>query len=236
MFQAAEELAARQHAISEYPNEACGLIVSGRYVPCTNSAAAKGGNFRIAAQEMLAAAQLGDVQAIIHSHIKPEHGPFPSSHDMSEQQKMGIPWGITATDGISATPLTWFGDHILDVPLLGREFCPGVQDCYAILRAQRWQEKGIKLPDFARDAEWWTKGGDLFTEGFEKAGFYKIEKSDAAAGDVILMQIRSKKPNHCAVLLDNGLMIHHVTGQLSRREPYGRWLPFVTHWLRHRDA
>lgn len=235
MFASEIETAARQHTIEAFPNEACGLVVGEDYIRCTNSSATPEASFRIPAREWVKAAECGPVRAVIHSHTPP-NGAFPSAHDMAEQQRTQLPWGIIATDGVSASQVTWFGEHILDVPLVGRQFIPGVQDCYASLRAEYWQNRGVKLLDFPRDAEWWLKGGDLFTEGFEKAGFRRIEKKDARPGDVILMQIRSKKPNHCAVLLDNGLMIHHVTGQLSRREPYGRWLNFVTHWLRYQDA
>ncbi|CDH24888.1 putative phage minor tail protein (phage tail protein) (fragment) [Xenorhabdus bovienii str. kraussei Becker Underwood] len=43
-------------------------------------------------------------------------------------------------------------------------------------------------------------------------------------GDVIIMQVQANEPNHAGVYIGDGLMIHHMYGQLSNRVPYsGYW-------------
>ena len=219
--------AARAHAIEAWPKEACGIVVDGVYKRARNTARDPEQTFRMPANTFA----MRDVQAVIHSHCEPAHGPWPSAADMRGQLDTAVPWGIVWTDGQTAREPLWLGEHTLDADLLGRPFRPGVYDCYALVRAWYWRELGVKLPEFPRDADWWHAGGNLLADGFEPAGFRAVD--DIRVGDVLLMQIRSKVPNHCAVALDNGLMLHHLENRLSAREVMGRFLPFVTHRLRH---
>ena len=52
--------------------------------------------------------------------------------------------------------------------------------------------------------------------------------------------MHSRVPNHVAVLLDGGWMLHHPASvrpydimRVSYREPLARWKRHVTHWLRY---
>ena len=233
MFGSKIEEAAFAHAAAQSPFESCGVVIDGEYVPCENSHLDPENHFQIKKTHWIALSKKGKIQAVIHSHTG-THGPFPSAHDMEAQQNTGLPWAVVTI--APKKKITWFGDQVLDVPLVGREFIPGVQDCYSIIRGYYWQERGVKLKEFPRDAEWWMDGKNLFRDGFQEAGFYAIPKEQLQEGDVMLMQIRSKTPNHGAVILKGGLMLHHVNNQLSRREPFCRWLPYATHWLRFGNA
>lgn len=213
------DAAAQAHALAEWPRESVGYVVGDAYVPQSNIALDPVREFAVADS-----AWSDDVQAVIHSHtISLDRAP--GAADMRSQISAGVPFGILATDGNVATPILWFGDHVLDEPLVGRTFVPGVTDCYELVRAWMWQERKIKLRPFARDADWWERGGDLLAQSFEKAGCKRISVEDARAGDGLLMAIPATGIiNHCAVLLGGGLMLHHRAGQLSRREPWsGAW-------------
>ncbi|VDZ64752.1 NlpC/P60 family [Serratia odorifera] len=49
------------------------------------------------------------------------------------------------------------------------------------------------------------------------------------------MQVRADEPNHAAVYLGDGIMIHHMYGQLSQRVPYGGyWLARTIVTLRYK--
>jgi cell wall-associated NlpC family hydrolase len=49
-----------------------------------------------------------------------------------------------------------------------------------------------------------------------------------------LMQIRSKVPNHAAVYIGDGMIMHHMYKRLSTRDMYGgMWADHATHVLRH---
>ena len=125
------------------------------------------------------------------------------------------------------------GDHRLGDSLVGRVFIHGVTDCYGLIRSWYWQERHVKLPEFPRDHEWWKDGGNLYEEGFGPAGFRIVAAQDAVTGDVALINFRSKVPNHGGVLLDGGLLLHHLMGRKSVREPVGRWTPMISKWLRY---
>lgn len=80
-----------KHAIDEYPNEACGLMVSGVYVPSKNIAPNPKFDFRIDPKCWISASIFGDTQYIIHSH---NDLPTPSDMDIEEQKLSGLPWTI----------------------------------------------------------------------------------------------------------------------------------------------
>lgn len=210
---------AQDHALVEWPRECVGYVIGGAYVAQKNIASDPVREFRV-----IDSAWSDEVQAVIHSHTT-SFDWSPSKADMQSQLSAGVPFGILATNGDTTTPLLWFGDHVLDEPLIGRQFVPGVTDCYELVRAWVWQERGIKLRSFPRDVSWWERGENLLMQSFEAAGYVRVAVEEARPGDGLLMAIPATGVvNHCAVLLDSGLMLHHRAKQLSRREPWsGAW-------------
>lgn len=237
MFGSDVQAAAQRHALAEYPREAVGFVIAGAYAPQVNVAADPGNQFCVAPE-----AWDDDVQAVIHSHTLTYGLPAdrdaraPSAADMQAQLAAAVPFGIVATDGEIATDILWWGDHLLDEPLIGRRFVPGVLDCYELVRAWCWQERAIRLPSFPRDAEWWEHGQDMLAQGFSSAGFVRVAIEDAQRGDSFLIALPAHGVvNHCGVLLEGGLMLHHRAGQLSRREPWsGAWRRLTRLVVRHR--
>jgi proteasome lid subunit RPN8/RPN11 len=221
--------AARTHAAAEFPKEACGIVIGGKYQPISNVAAEPMHDFEMSGD---AWTSHGNVQAVVHSH-GPESALAPSANDMRHQISTNVPWGITRTDGAAASPVLWWGDFRLDEPLIGRHFIHGVTDCYSAIRSWRWQNCQIKLPDFPRNDLWWTADEDLYNEGFPRAGYRVVPESEAAVGDVALINFRSKVPNHGGTLVEDGLLFHHLQNRLSCREPVGRWRSMITKWLRY---
>jgi cell wall-associated NlpC family hydrolase len=98
-------------------------------------------------------------------------------------------------------------------------------DCWGLCRDWYARERGVDLPDPARRDGWWDDGStDLYGDDpMKAAGFEKIDLASIAAGDLILMQIRSRNlvPNHAAIYLGDGLILHHLHGRLSSRDVYG---------------
>ncbi|MGQ7247604.1 C40 family peptidase [Halomonas sp. V046] len=226
----------RAEALAAYPEEAVWLITDDGCRQVKNTADDPLATFAIGKRDMAAATAHG-LLAIIHSH--PDYPDCPSEADMRGQIASGVPWGIVATDGTDTTPIRWWG-HGDRPELIGRGFAHGVTDCYALIRDYYAMELAIDLPEFPRSWEWWLKGQDLYRDGFAEAGFRVIEANEARPGDMWFAQLRSDVPNHAGVLLDHGLALHHPSARnpvdperLSRREPIGRWFPYITHWLRH---
>jgi cell wall-associated NlpC family hydrolase len=241
----AAALALRQHAIAEFPRECIGMIdAAGAYLPLTNHAAGDAAERHALADRRVVAQQMaiGNLRALCHSH--PGGPDCPSETDMISQMEMEVPFVIVSTNGTATTePFAWGDQLIDDEPLIGRPFQHGVTDCYAMIRAYYRTERGVLLPDFARNWEWWqdeTPGEkDLYSRHFADAGFAQINRAAVLPGDVWLAAIRSEVPNHAGVLLDGGLSLHHPSsglphdpGRLSKRDPIARWTPHITHWLR----
>lgn len=223
------------HAVAEYPRESCGLILSnGEYLPCENTAADPEHDFRIAVKEMAR-----NIAAVVHSH--PDGPGEPTASDMQSQISCGVPFGICVSYKDYAEPAFFWGDSLPVLPLLGRQFRHGPSgsdgrgDCYALVRDYYRLERGVALPDFPRDNDWWRSGEDLYSANFEEAGFRAMTPEEQPEpGDVALIIVpRSNVVNHAAVYLGSGLILHHLYNRLSVREPVGRWQRHIVRWIRY---
>lgn len=227
------------HAQQEFPREACGLLLvhKGRqiYAPCRNLGVGTD-QFVIHPEDYFHADRRGQIVAVVHSH--PNLPAAPSQADRVACEATGLPWFIVSYPGGDWRQLTPEG---YVAPLVGRQWAHGVLDCYSLLRDWYAQERGIELLDFARLDEWWLRGENLYVDNFAKAGFAPVEGAglggiDPEEGDVLLMQIASPVPNHAAIYLGDGLILHHLQGRLSSRDVYGGyWRKVTTHVLRYRQ-
>lgn len=231
--------AIRAEALAAYPNEAVWLITSAGCRRVANIAEDPTSTFKVANQDM-AYAMSETLLAVVHSH--PDYPDCPSAADMRGQLSSAVPWAIVATDGQATKPLRWFGVANTD-PLVGRGFVHGIQDCYALIKDYYAQELGIQLPEYPRDWEWWLNGEDLYSQGFETAGFVEINAAQAKPNDMWLAQLRGKVASHGGLLLENGLALHHPSGRhpvdesrISLREPITRWMPYITRWFTHKES
>lgn len=228
------------HAVAVYPRECCGFIVGGEYRPCRNVAADPDNGFAIDPEDSAAAEDTGQITALVHSH--PGASAKPSQADLTAAEAAGIPLWIICSVGAQADGSVavedWheFSPNGYSAPLIGCEFSHGTNDCYGLVRRYYWQMHGVDLPDFPRSCEWWNDGrSDLYAQ-FPQAGFEELPAgSEPQTGDVLLMHIRSRNnvPNHAAVCIGGGNIIHHVWGQLSRRDMLARYMPYVSHVLRY---
>jgi proteasome lid subunit RPN8/RPN11 len=220
-----------EHAAECFPNECCGLIVNGRYRPCRNSATGPD-MLDIHPEDWAAAEDEGPIEAICHSH--PNGSNLPSALDLKMMDRSRKPWWILGREGLrKIAPV-----H----SLLGREFEYGVHDCFKLATDYYRTCWGVEVPEFDhQEYGWWKHGKNLFLEQFEKAGFFEIPMEDLRIGDGILMQIESDPgnpvPNHCAVLVDDNLILHHMYKRLSTRDVYGDYFRKVSvRYLRNRQC
>lgn len=226
MFGYSVTAAAKQHALNDWPNESVGYVVNGEYFAQVNIADKPREAFLVAKT-----AWSEDVQAVIHSHPvaaidpRPYDQRAPTADDMLGQYSSDVPWGIIAATKQEATDPLWFGDQVLDQPLIGRKFVPNVTDCYELMRAYVHQKFKVYLPPVPRDRMWWETKQDVLADNFAKLGFEQVKPENVRAGDGLLIAIPATGViNHCAVLLENGLMLHHRWGELSRTTPWcGAW-------------
>ena len=210
-------------ARAAYPHEACGLIYVSRGKPrlfmCENVARDPLRDFVISAEQFPEAEGLGEVVGVVHSH--PDGTAQPSGMDEAAHRASGLTWwiiGIPADGGAAdMVCLPAAGP----TPLVGRPFVHGVMDCFTLIRDWYAQERGIQLPDFEREDDWWHKGQNLYIENYARAGFVALpDGAETKPGDILLMNIGANVCNHGAVLVRDNVILHHLTGRLSCQEFY----------------
>lgn len=113
----------------------------------------------------------------------------------------------------------------------------GLNDCYTRVQDFFLWEFGVELTNYARPDNWAYVGFDFFTEFFQKEGFSEvnIRPNNVRFGDLLLMNLqRSPVPNHIAIYLGQGQILHHLRDRLSEVEPYSvRWQSRVQRIIRH---
>lgn len=227
---------AMRHAKDEAPREACGLLVRiegvEAYIPCRNLAKSSD-HFILSPDDYAAAEDYAEVVAIIHSH--PATPPEPSQADLISCEASGLPWHVcnpnTETWGFCEP-----SGH--QAPLVGRDWVWGITDCWTLCRD--WlREHGLEVRDWERPAtpEQFEQN-PFFDDRWSETGFYELkEDDDYAAGDLLLMCIRSQRPNHIAIYIGDGLILHHLRYRPSCQEIYGGWLQKCTsRRLRHYNS
>ena len=226
-----------QHAAAALPNEACGLIVAAgkrhRVIPARNVSAEPRTTFEIAEEAWLEVAEGEEVIGIFHSH--PYGSPEPSMADRTMCEATGLTWHIVSFPGGGYRSIEPNG---FEAPYLQRPYVHGVHDCFSIVRDWYNREWNLGLPDFPREYEWWLKGGNLYVDHYAECGFVEISDDvPIEIGDGFLISIGSQgKPNHSAIYVGDGAILHHVQGRLSSKDVYGgMWQRHTVARLRHRS-
>lgn len=216
------------HGIQDYPRESCGLIaiVDGaeRYFRCRNIGHGTE-HFVMCPQDYADVEERGEIVMVVHSH--PNMVAKPSQGDRVACEKSNLPWFIVA---VWKEPGDLYpriaGDCVFEptgyqAPLVGRQFFFGILDCYTLIKDWYERERGIILPEFERRDNFWKDGTDLYAQ-YAQVGFVEVTDGTLEVGDVIMMQIRAPIANHAGIYLGEGLILHHMMGQLSSRDPYAR--------------
>lgn len=232
----------RAEAQARYPQEACGLIVAvgkkTKFMPCRNISHLPNEQFVMSPEDWIKAAEMGEVVALWHSH--PNGNCKPSEPDRAGCEASQIPWLISAVHK-SGEYFTHFGPELVEpsgfeADYIGRPYVFGVFDCYVLVGDYYKREFGIELDRLpqCRIPEWWKHGHDFFGEHYAGQGFVEVTDESWKAGDLLLFSSDSAVPNHIAVYVTSDIILHHVIGRLSRREPMGTfWRTRITHHIRH---
>lgn len=223
------------HATEQAPKECCGLLVISngkqKYIPCKNLGVGTD-NFVLDPIDYDKADTAGEIVAVIHSH--PNMSAKPSQADLVACEASGLPWFIL---GYPSMVWEYLEPNGYVAPLVGRQWTHGILDCYSIIKDWYMQEQCIELPDFERFDEWWLKGQNLYLDNILKVGFKPINQDQLQKGDVILMAIGSSVPNHGALYLGDGIILHHIQNRLSTREVFGGyWLKNTTGYYRYENS
>ena len=117
------------------------------------------------------------------------------------------------------------------IPLLGRDYEFGKNDCWSLVRAYYKEKLNIDLPTLKFEDDWWDKGLNYFDDLFDVFGFYEVEEPQEH--DVILFNVMCEIPNHCGVYVGEDIFLHHAVDRLSCRESiHTLWGRYITRYAR----
>jgi len=208
------------HAKRDYPAECCGVVIlkdkKEHYRPCRNLSQTPSEKFILAPKDFAQAEEEGFITAIVHSH--PDATSRPSKLDEAMCDDSGVPWVIVSWPEGDLRMIYPRGE----LPLLERPFVLGHSDCWGLVMSYFRQVHGVELTDYRVDFPWWEDEypENLYRDNWYACGFREFT-GPPKPGDLIMMQIQSKKWNHAGIMLEKNMMLHHLYGRLSNRTPYG---------------
>ncbi|MGQ7808211.1 C40 family peptidase [Hafnia alvei] len=207
------------HAAEVYPAKCCGVVAQKsrveRYFPCRNIAENPTEQFHLSPEDYIAAERWGTVTGIVHSH--PDATTQPSELDKAQCDAMAMPWHIVSYPEGDFRTVMPRGE----LPLVGRAFVLGHTDCWGLVMSYFRQTHGIVLNDYRVDYPWWESGREnLYLDNWYECGFREFS-GPPQSGDMVIMQVSAPVANHAGILLDDGMLLHHMYGMLSQRVPYG---------------
>lgn len=220
------------HAAEVYPAECCGVVAQKsrveRYFPCRNIAENPTEQFHLSPEDYIAAEEWGTVTGIVHSH--PDATTHPSELDKAQCDAMAIPWHIVSYPEGDLRTVMPRGE----LPLVGRAFVLGHTDCWGLVMSYFRQTHGIVLNDYRVDYPWWESDREnLYLDNWYECGFREFS-GPPRPGDMVIMQVSAPVANHAGILLDDGMLLHHMYGMLSQRVPYGGyWKDRTVKIVRH---
>lgn len=214
----------KEYTLSCHPNEMCGIISDGIFIPVDNIHEEPEDNFTLNPVQI--APYFGKIDAIIHSHTRDikAHEVFdlrtPSYADIQGQKKTNVPWLIVGTEGYNVTePLVI--PRVRNEDYLERPFIWYMNDCYSLVQDYYWFELGIDLPDHKAEKDFANirRRDGLFDDYIQEYGFEEFNpfNVELEKGDILLLDNGGYTRNHLGIYSGDGYVIHQ--DMLSRIEP-----------------
>jgi proteasome lid subunit RPN8/RPN11 len=227
-----------KYSVVKAPNEACGFIIeycNGElgFIPVENASPEPLETFLIRAEDYVRADARGEIRYVFHSHPNATqwNGRLTFSDvDKRACQESGHDWLLLTLPDFELHTLS---PHNAAVPLLGRDWCWGVFDCYGLIR-DVFSQTGIILTNYDRgELEYkgdfvWNTNPDWhpYDDYFRAEGFEEIPPGSAMQKyDILLMCMQSDlgTSNHAGIIVDpdRNVFYHHLLGRLSEEAVYG---------------
>jgi proteasome lid subunit RPN8/RPN11 len=222
-----------KYSQSEWPNEACGIVVDNEFIPMKNCSPSPLDSFIINDKLFDELYIQNKIQCLIHSHEDEMGTPLASKVDQEQQLEFNIPFGIINMRKKNITHVIFWGDQLPIEPILQRHFFYGVWDCYGLCRDYIRTTMNITPPNRARDFLFWYKGIAFMENEMTDMPFIPIDLDKIQPNDFILYNIKGTTyVNHCGVYLGDGVL-HHLYGQVSRKLPTSDFIQYARKAVRH---
>lgn len=227
----------KEHFLSCYPQEGCGILVDNLFIPLENTHSNPARFFALSEKDSYNIAKMSDSDkgvVLLHSHT---HQSFtndprtPSYEDMQGRKVTGMPWGIVHCDGQDVSDILMFG-HINEEPLLGRKYLSNIFDCFTLARDYYWRFRSLDLGLHPRPENWEEWNPYYIEKNYIAAGFKQVF-GEYEVGDVLLFTIASSKINHIGIYTAEDTFIHHLYNHVSCEDSLIRWRKQVTKVIRH---
>ena len=228
--------------------EVCGFVYvdalgQAQVLPCANISPEPDQAFDIDVQDHIRALHIGPMLlGVYHSHPG-QPGGF-SSGDPSRPDEIGdleyinelnLPaWLCNTEDG------SWH--HYVppgyEIPLEGRAWCLGFQDCWETPRIYYRQKHRIYMDDYERDESFCHEEQGTILANYEREGFVQLaaDPSLIRLHDILLFHTDKLLPQHFGVFVGNSRMLHHRMGELSKVELLTEsWVRRLVGVFRHRS-
>lgn len=213
----------KNHALEEYPNECCGLLVLNKNlsaIRCKNISNRKEQEFNLNPSDYLKCALKGKIVGIYHSHGIQENSFSELDKQVSHLLKLKNVVYIVKKDQFEEyNPEDYFNKYS------GREFKINDSDCVKLIEDYYNEEFGIKIFHYNRDEQWdknYTEflnnilkenNKNNFDELLEKEGFKKVETPQKH--DLIAFKYKENQPSHFGVYLQDGYILHQTNNRKS---------------------
>ena len=221
-------------AKQEFPKEACGVFVQKgktiEFIPCKNEHPHPTQDFECSIQIADIEDDDREIVAVFHSHTN--GNTLLTDSDKTWMNSCKIPYLLFT---LPQETFAYEYPTSEEIPLKGRFYVAGVQDCYTIVKDYYQRKHNISLKDFYRNDKWWDNGLDVLTEEhFKEAGFFSVSLEEIQEGDVVVMQF-GRCNDHLAIYTGNSRILHHCYNRLSCEDIYGgMWLKHTTSIQRYR--
>ena len=238
----------KEQSIQEAPSECCGLIVKNErnkpvVFPCENISKEKEDNYRISPEDYLAASELGDIEAVYHSHSKEYHWDnFTPLDLLNEEHGLEIVLYLLHKDKFLISSQNNYLNQYLE-----RDYVPKVTDCFTLLTDFYRDQLDIHVTkydysifDFFNEENWENKKESPFDVFFEKEGFEEVQYEDIKMYDVLFFKNVNKfAPTfscHMGLYVGNDTMLHQPFNKVSELSPFTkRHMRYINKIIRHKS-
>lgn len=230
-------------AEKEFPKECCGIIVSinghNTVIPCINRSLTPEDSFAISEND-IKDYPLDSIIAFYHSHKENDEFSIADIAFSEKLNKKSIIY-ICRTKQFKQ-----YEPHGAKIPYIGRQFFPGVLDCYTLLQDFYRQELNIKLNNIEhinRDMYNSWRDSKMIDEQLKNSSLVSSmlnngfnETRTLRKYDVVLLRlIDIPYPIHTAIYLGDNKILHHLE-ELSTIESYRNVYKRLTvKILRHKE-